>query len=277
MNNLIPRLEFIAQSFLKKQPFCPHCHSKNLSNLDQKYGVVNIKTCNDCNLCFTDPIYKPLFISNLYEKIYDGEGSTTVLPKFEELNSLISNNFASFDKNFYSRIQLIKSCCLGTKMLEIGSSWGYFLYQAKQQGFDVTGVEISERRRLFGIKNLDLDLVGSISELDGRIFDIVYTAHTLEHFTDLSTVFRAISNLLHIKGQLLIEVQNFDYAEFGKKALSAVGAVHPLGFSSEFFQENLPKYGFKVLGFYNSWDSFPHHPVSKSQQDVIIVMAEKEF
>jgi cyclopropane fatty-acyl-phospholipid synthase-like methyltransferase len=37
-------------------------------------------------------------------------------------------------------------------MLELGSSWGYFLYQAKQQGFEVTGVEISEPRRLFGIK-----------------------------------------------------------------------------------------------------------------------------
>jgi predicted SAM-dependent methyltransferase len=81
------------------------------------------------------------------------------------------------------------------------------------------------------------NIVKSINDLNGRVFDVVYTAHTLEHFTDLSTIFRDIYHLLNVKGKLLIEVPNFDYAEFGEKALSTVGAVHPIGFSSEFFKK----------------------------------------
>jgi hypothetical protein len=62
---------------------------------------------------------------------------------------------------------------------------------------------------------------------------------------------------------------------FRKRDLPTVGAVHPLGFSSEFFQKNLPKYNFKITGFYNSWDSFPEGKVEKSSQGVIILIAEK--
>lgn len=276
MVNLIPRLEYISQSLFRRQLFCPHCHSQNLITLLTKYVLVKVKKCKDCELCFTAPIYRPLLTSNLYDYLYSAEGSTTCLPSYDELDSLKRNCFQSSDKYYGDRIQSIQSYSMGQKLLEIGSSWGYFLYQAKQKGFDVVGVETSEPRRLFGIKNLDVDIVNSISALNGRVFDIIYTAHTLEHFCDLSTIFTSMHCLLVEKGKLLIEVPNFDYAVFGNKALSIIGAVHPLGFSSEFFQKNLPKYGFKIIGFYNSWDSFPKNPVAKSQEDVIILMAEKE-
>ena len=275
MNYLIPRLEFAAQSLFRKQSHCPHCHSKNLNSIAKKYVVINIKECNDCHLYFTDPIYKPLFVSNLYEQLYTAEGSTTCPPDSEELNNLIDDSFRSSDKFFGERIRAIKSRCNGNKLLELGSSWGYFLYQAQQQEFDATGVEISQPRREFGITNLKVNIVENISQLDNDNFDLVYTAHTLEHFTDLSTIFQEIHRVLKPKGQLLIEVPNFDFAELGKKVLPAVGAVHPLGFSNQFFQENLPKYGFKVLAFYDSWDGFPDLPVEKSSTGNIIVLAEK--
>lgn len=276
MINLIPRLEFLAQSLFRQQSYCPHCNSQNLTQIARKYVFVRITQCNNCNLYFTDPIYKPLFISNIYNHLYSAEGHTTSLPEPDELASLKSQCFESSDKYFAERIQSIKNSGFGQNLLEIGSSWGYFLYQAKQQGFDVTGVEISEPRRLFGINNLGVDIVGSVQDLNDRAFDIIYTAHTLEHFTDLSTIFKELSGLLHVGGKLIIEVPNFDYTEFGKRALYTIGAIHPLGFSSEFFRENLPKYNFKLIGFYNSWESFPKNPLVKSQQDVIIVLAEKE-
>jgi 2-polyprenyl-3-methyl-5-hydroxy-6-metoxy-1,4-benzoquinol methylase len=275
MSNLLPRLEFLAQSLLKKQEFCPHCNSKNFKSIASKYFSIKIQQCHSCQLCFTSPIYQPLLTSKLYDRLYAAEGSTTQIPSNDELTLLKDNYFHASDKYFGDRLQAIKLLYPGSKMLEIGSSWGYFLYQAQQHGFDATGVEVSEPRRLFGIQNLGVDIVENISKLNGRVFDVVYTAHTLEHFTDLSTIFKDISSLLCIKGLLLIEVPNFDYEEFGKQSLSIMGAVHPLGFSSKFFQTNLPKYGFKIRGFYNSWDSFPEIAVDKSQQEVVIVMAEK--
>lgn len=161
-------------------------------------------------------------------------------------------------------------------MLEIGSSWGYFLYQAKQQGYDTTGLEISEKRRLFGVKELGVNIVNCFNDLKTEKFDIIYTAHALEHFTDLYNVFQELHYYLNNKGKLIIEVPNFDLLQFGESVLPIIGAVHPLGFSSNFFKRNLPKYGFKILGFYDSWDLFPENKREKSSGDVIILAAEKE-
>lgn len=276
MTNLIPRIEFIIQSLFRKQSYCPHCHSRNLIDVTNKYFFVKINKCESCYVYFTSPIYKPLLVSNLYEQLYSAEGYTTLVPSRNELEQLINSNFDLSDKYFQKRIELIKAYCERNKMLEIGSSWGYFLYQAHQQGFDTTGVEISKKRRLFGIKNLGVDIVDSIQKLEQESFDIVYTAHTLEHFTDISTIFTDIYSILKSKGKLFIEVPNFDWEKFGQKSLHHVGAVHPLGFSSEFFQKNLPKYGFNLLGFFDSWNEFPNNPVAKSQSEVIIVVAEKD-
>jgi len=275
MSNLIPKLEFIAQSLFLKQDKCPHCNSLNLKQIAKKYSVITIKECQDCNLYFTSPIYKPLLISNLYDSFYSAEGSTTIVPNDDELAKLKENCFLTSDKYFGDRIKAIKSCEIGQKLLEVGSSWGYFLYQAKQQGFDVTGVEISQPRRLFGVEKLGVDIVSSFGELNEKEFDIIYTSHVLEHFQDISTVFREMYDLLRIGGRLFIEVPNFDYSVFGQEVLSIIGAVHPLGYSSEFFSQNLAEYGFKLMGFYDSWECFPNYPVPKSQKEVIILMAEK--
>ncbi|MBD1933045.1 MULTISPECIES: class I SAM-dependent methyltransferase [Cyanophyceae] len=275
MSNLLPRIEFLLQSLVKKQKTCPHCQLNSLSTIAKKYSVIKIKQCDNCGLCFTDPIYESMLVSNLYDRFYSGNGSTTSYPSYEELKILKSNGFASSDKYFGDRIKAIKYLKPGGKLLEIGSSWGYFSYQATQQDFEVTGVEISEPRRQFGAEYLGINIVKNIRELNGEVFDIVYTSHVLEHFTNLSTIFKDLYQVLKKDGIIIIEVPNFDYAQFGEQVLSLIGAIHPLGFSSKFFKKNLPKYGFQITGFYDSWDLFPEHKVEQSSQNVIILTAKK--
>jgi len=62
---------------------------------------------------------------------------------------------------------------------------------------------------------------------------------------------------------------------FGDRVLSIIGAVHPLGFSSKFFCENLPDYGFKLLGFYDSWENFPSRKFKSCSKGTIILLAKK--
>jgi 2-polyprenyl-3-methyl-5-hydroxy-6-metoxy-1,4-benzoquinol methylase len=162
------------------------------------------------------------------------------------------------------------------KLLEIGSSWGYFLHQAREMGFAVTGVEIARRRREFGRQRLGLDIVGDLGELPaGRRYDVIYTAHVLEHFTDLRGVFPRLAALLADDGMLFIEVPNFDPQQFGTRCLSIVGAVHPLGFDSEFFRRNLPRHGLELTGLFTSWRDLPDRPTAVSSGDVIIVRAAR--
>ncbi len=192
-----------------------------------------------------------------------------------ELTRLKESNFANTDKDFNRRILTIKAHCRGEKLLEIGSSWGYFLYQAKRHGYEAAGIEIGERRRNFGVKQLGVDIFSGFGALPKQTYDIVYSSHVLEHFADLSTFFSSINSCLRVGGSLLIEVPNFDFRALGAKTLSIIGAVHPLGFSSEFFSRNLTKYGFRIAGFYDSWVAFPTMARERSTGDVIIVYAEK--
>lgn len=275
MTQLLPKVEFAVQSLYKEQKYCPHCGSTAISNVAKKYARVSVKRCDNCKLSFTSPIYRSALVSEFYDFLYGAEGSTTEVPEANKLAELKKLNFANTDKYFADRIARMKSISPGKRLLEIGSSWGYFLYQARSQGFDVTGVELSDSRRKVGIEELELNIVKDFSALSSDRFDLVYTAHTLEHFIDLSSIFNEINSVLVNNGFLVIEVPNFDYDLFGESVLSIVGAIHPLGFSSQFFKDNLPKYGFDIIGFFDNWHNFPDHATDRCREDVVLLLAKK--
>jgi 2-polyprenyl-3-methyl-5-hydroxy-6-metoxy-1,4-benzoquinol methylase len=275
MSQLSTRIDFLAQSLFKKQLSCPHCLSQDLEEVASKYYLIKIKQCNHCKLFFTSPIYQPSLSSELYDRIYSAEGSTTKMPLPEQLTALKEENFKGSDKYFGDRIQALTQYTDGRNLLEIGSSWGYFLYQAKMQGFDVTGIELSDTRRQYGVDNLSVNVLKNISDLGSQKFDLVYTSHTLEHFTDLSTIFAEIATHLEEGGKLILEVPNFDLFSFGSSTLSIIGAIHPIGFASDFFALNLPKYGLQLIGFYDNWEDFPDRKSTRSTGDIILLVAEK--
>ncbi|MDH6100725.1 class I SAM-dependent methyltransferase [Anabaenopsis sp. FSS-46] len=276
MNKIIPKIEFFMQSLFVQQEFCPHCKSHKLKTVAKKYRVIKIQHCDDCGLFFTSPIYKSWLISDFYNKAYiGGQGLTTDIPTSEKLSELIKQEFRGSDKYFGNRITSLVAFSKGLNLLEIGSSWGYFIYQAQLQGFNATGIEISDTRREFGKENLGVRMLKHISELKSRKFDIIYTAHTLEHFTDLSSIFVDISDHLKVGGKLVIEVPNFDFFADGNSVLPIIGAVHPMGFCSDFFQRNLPKYGLKILGFFDGWEKFPNEKVCSSTGGIVLLVAEK--
>ena len=52
----------------------------------------------------------------------------------------------------------MKRLTAGRTLLEIGSSWGYFLDQANAAGFATVGVEPGRTRRRFGVRELGVDI-----------------------------------------------------------------------------------------------------------------------
>ncbi len=276
VENVIPRLEFFLQSLLIRQTECPHCRSPRIRLVARKYFFIQIRCCEVCGLYFTSPIYKTRFAPNLYGSFYEG-GFVTKLPTEAELSEWKRMAFKATEKDYSKQLQALAEQCRpdNRTLLEVGCSWGYFLYQADRHGFQSVGLEIDRVRASFGVKHLGVQIVSNFSELKGQQFDVIYAAHVLEHLTNLSGMLKKI--VLHLKtgGKLIVEVPNFDYAQFGRMRLSIIGAVHPLGFDSKFFIGNLPKYNLQILGIYDSWDNFPNRPVKISSGDVIIVLAEK--
>lgn len=268
-------MDFLAQAMRRRQMNCPYCRSVASEILSRKYVFIKVRRCTSCGLSFTDPIYRSSLASNIYDKFYLGEGSTTEMPGDAELEELKRTSFTFSDKAAHERLLGIREIRPGGKLLEFGCSWGYFLFQAAQFGYQVVGIEIGSRRRSFGVEKLGLEILENFAVLGSRTFDILYTAQVLEHLTDLSAIFDEFSRHLVPGGDLLIEVPNFDFDLFGKTRMSIVGAVHPLGFSSQFFEYNLPRHGFGIKGFFDTWSDLPRLPRRTSCKGNIVVWSKK--
>ena len=275
MTNSLAKLEFLVQALFRRRRDCPHCGSTDSRLVARKRIVIRVRRCNACELCFTDPSYETSLFGELYQRRYGAEGSTTELPDSERLAELLRTDFAGSDKDVRSRMQALRSLAPGPRLLELGSSWGYALFQAARAGFDARGVEISEPRRAFGQSELSVSIDGSLDASAGETFDCLYSAHTLEHFTELRGVFETLAERLEPGGLLVLEVPNFDLDARGPSALSTVGAVHPIGFTSGFFHRNLPRAGFSVRGIYERWEDVPDRPVQRSRTGEIIVLADR--
>lgn len=277
---LLVKAEFFVQSLASypRTARCPHCRSAAGETIARKFKVVRIRRCRECGLAFTQPIYRTWLTDNFYDAMYEAEGSTTALPAPPELEALKASCFAKTDKDAGPALSRIRPlvAAQAPSLLEIGSSWGYFLYQAQQAGFAATGLEIGDRRREFGKLNLGVEIVRGFDELAReRRFDVVYSAHVLEHFTDLSTVFPSIVERLVPGGQVFIEVPNIDLARVGPRVLGSIGAIHPLGFDAAFFRRNLPRYGLEIQGIFGAWEDLPQSPVEGSDKGIVIVWAKK--
>lgn len=277
MRNLVVKSEYFLQSLLKYPltPQCPHCRSVRQHLIARKYGVARIVRCVECGLFFSRPIYRSWVTANLYDGLYWADFATA-LPDDAQLEHWIATNFRDIGRDASTVLERIRRHVPGPTptLLEIGSSWGYFLYQARAAGFDVTGLEIGDRRREFGRRRLGLDIAGDLGELPpDKRYDVIYTSHVLEHFTDLARIFPRLGTLLSDEGVLFVEVPNFDPATFGPRCFSVVGAVHPLGFDSAFFRANLPRHGLALTGVFASWDDVPDRPVETSGADIIIIRA----
>ena len=273
-SNLIPRIEFGVQALFRRQRSCPFCASRNHSVVARKNAVVRIRRCRECFLYFTDPIYRS-HIGDLYESLYQAEGSTITLPDKVALDALRSTSFAGSDKHCAPQIEALKRLTAGRTLLEIGSSWGYFLDQANAAGFATVGVEPGRTRRRFGVRELGVDIRESVEEVGDARFDIIYSAHTLEHISQVSGFFSDCYDRLRTGGLLVIEVPHFDLLNLLKRVLSIIGAVHPLGLSRSFFNQALPKEGFRISGVYDTWTAIPSSPISGYREGVLIIVARK--
>lgn len=274
MPNLIPRLEFAVQALLHRQRTCPFCEGRNHTVVARKYGLVRIRHCQDCFLYFTDPIYQSYF-GELYDSLYSAEGSTTTLPDKAALKRLTATNFSDSDKDCTRQIEALRRLRPLANLLEVGSSWGYFLHQASAAGFTAMGVELGRTRREFGKRELGVDIRESLDAVGVGQFDLIYAAHTLEHIVTIGPFLADCRDRLRDGGLLVVEVPHFDLTALGSGVLSIIGAVHPLGLSAPFFRTALPRVGFEMVGIYDRWSAVPAQPTSAPGEGSLIAVAEK--
>jgi len=139
------------------------------------------------------------------------------------------------------------------RLLDIGCGSGAFLYVAKQNGWNVKGIEISEAMVEHARNKHGLDVVqGEIatSNLDQSSFDVVTFWHVLEHLPDLKAALSKAYFALKDDGLLVITVPNigsFQAKVFGAGWVHLDVPRHLYHFSPNSLRYLLQNTGFQVL------------------------------
>lgn len=229
----------------KRDSRCPFCKNLNKKIVFKKAGLIDICFCNACGLYWTNPIFR---FYRFYDLLYrDVAGLRGCLDKEKIVRSL-STQFRDSDIDCTGICDWLKKIAPGNKLLEFGSSWGFFLYQAQCAGFEVKGVDISKKKAALGRELLRVNIVTDINDVVARreTYDIIFSTHTLEHLGyEISSIFEKFYTLLKNNGMIVLSVP-FIIPERIPDTFTVLGARHPLGFTKEFFILNLPKHHFKV-------------------------------
>ena len=142
------------------------------------------------------------------------------LPKYYESEDYISHTDGKrslFEKAYHfvkgialkNKLQLINDLQKSKgKLLDIGAGTGEFLMVAKDNGWQTTGIEPSDKARNIALKK-GVFLADSLSVLEDHSFDVITMWHVLEHVPNLEEYILELKRLLKPTGTILIAVPNF--------------------------------------------------------------------
>lgn len=153
--------------------------------------------CTDCGLVSLDPAVKT--DQKKYEKPSGAPAS--VRHKKAEIEKHQTSSFIA--SNIRER----------GRLLDIGCGRGRLLAISRDDGWEVTGIDISEVFAAFARNEYGVDAVSGdflMYDFHGRIFDMVVMRHVLEHLDDPVAALKKVSTLLKPGGHALFEFPNIE-------------------------------------------------------------------
>ena len=188
---------------------CDFCGSiKNKKIFDYTRYIKNdVMECLDCALVFLKNIKNEDESIDHYKHNYRTKSDFPVHTPEELFNNPISL------KDTIDRMKWITNHFnhKSASVLEIGSASGHFLDAMKKEGFNVTGIELTQEMvkysRSLGLRVLDKSLIHL--KLDSE-FDLIVSFHCLEHISNPTKTFTAIKKALKPNGVFMGEVPNQD-------------------------------------------------------------------
>lgn len=227
---------------------CLLCGGNNF--LLYKNGIYgkDIYICANCKLVFTNPQPIQEELLKKYGKEYYAHWITS-----EQQKRRI--------KLWKRRLNVVKKILPQGKLLDVGCGEGLFLYCAKQAGYDVWGVEISEFAVKYAKEKFKLNILNSTlenSNFSNNSFDIITFWHTLEHLPSPDITLKKAYQLLKPGGYLIAAVPNindvigqkfyrFIYGHYSPLYTSEAKEPHLYHFSSDTLKNFLKKCNFNSI------------------------------
>lgn len=243
---------------------CPVCGSSQIAPVlkAKDYTVsgeiFEIWQCEDCKLRFTQDIPEQHSIGKYYQ-------STDYISHSETKKGLVNSLYHLVRKRtLHSKRRLIEKLT-GQKsgqLLDIGCGTGSFIYEMKQHGWNVCGLEpdAGARKKAETVYGLSTEPIEVFFNLPEKNFDVITLWHVLEHVHELHDYLQQLRRLLKSGGILIIAVPNYTSKDATHyKAHWAAYDVprHLYHFSPESMERLTRQHNFKLTAIQPMWfDSF---------------------
>ena len=231
---------------------CPICDSPDqelfMNSVDysvskESFSIVHSKSCG---FHFTSPIPDESNIGSYYK-------SESYVSHSSSKNGLINRIYHWV--RWYSlkrKVALMNSLSKEKSILDIGAGTGHFLKQAKNSGWNVTGLEPDGDARSLAksVNNIELLEQQALYSLQSSSYNVITMWHVLEHVYHLKKDAERITNLLKPGGSLIVAVPNMNSydAKFYKEYWAAYDLpIHLYHFTKSDIVNLFSQYNFELV------------------------------
>lgn len=233
-----------------EEVICAVCGSSKSEILAEKdrYGLkCTTRICCDCGLVYTSP----RMTQDSYAGFYDSEYRRLYVGTEKPSNSFFADQRFRGDRifkylNANSAIDKNK-----TTVLEVGCGAGGILSIFKENGFNITGLDLGEEYLNFGKEKHGLNLIkGGLKNLNPEFkADIIIYSHVFEHILNLDDEIELIKKHLNNDGIVYIEVPGikFIHSTYEMNLLKYLQNAHTYHFSLNSLHNIFSKNGFSLV------------------------------
>lgn len=237
----------MAQERLTKCPLCKsglflnHSEIKDYSISRETFFLCQ---CTTCKLIFTNP--RP----NVEEigQYYDSEDYISHKDKSRNLVQIIYKLVRKV--TIRKKTQWLKKHVpLQGRLLDIGCGTGYFLKEAQNKGWKVTGIEPNDTARKLS-KQKGLKVFRALEKIEeGEKFDAITLFHVIEHVHEIRKTAKKLNNILNKDGRIFMAVpnhQSYDAKYYGKFWAAWDVPRHLYHFDQESMNQMAEQYGWEI-------------------------------
>lgn len=216
---------------------CEFCNAKEAIPLltakdyyHKTKGTYKVVQCKKCGFVYTNPRPKPNKLSFFYP---DNAGYyNATIPYMDGFLQKLKKQVLIQFYNYPGKKSTIKRLFLlplyiwlhrklkiqgyplfkeKGKVLDIGCSYGNFLYQLKTLGWTTKGIEMNQKAATFGRKQLGLDIETKRLEdfQPNTKYDVIMLRMVLEHLPNPKQIIKHCRQLLNDGGNIIITIPDF--------------------------------------------------------------------
>lgn len=183
----------------------------------QENKVYDIYNCSTCDTNFSIPgevdsgIYDAIYRNglNVPNYAYYHKYSKAVLTQENPLKYLAKEGDAYWAIENSIKLGNIQKT---DKILEVGCGLGYLTYSLKRAGFDITGIDISQKAIELAIKTYgNFYRCADINEMaknDHERYDVIILTEVIEHISNPVIFIESLKKLLTQKGKIILTTPN---------------------------------------------------------------------